>query len=227
MTEPAHDATVPRPSRSPHRRGRASGQPGAVVALARLAGPPAALAVVATVALAVALESLEGHRNLAVNIWLLTIGGLVMWTCLRAVAAALPTSTASAFDSVRVRDAEPPSKLDGVVAIEGAIIDSEWSPGGVEYRLRPLLRKIAAARLMERNQVDLETEPVAAHRLLGDELWALITPEVPYRAALADSDSPVQDTGARPPFPWTRNRKGRRGIPRATIRRAIDVLEAL
>jgi len=207
MTEPAHDATVPRPSRSPHRRGRASGQPGAVVALARLAGPPAALAVVATVALAVALESLEGHRNLAVNIWLLTIGGLVMWTCLRAVAAALPTSTASAFDSVRVRDAEPPSKLDGVVAIEGAIIDSEWSPGGVEYRLRPLLRKIAAARLMERNQVDLETEPVAAHRLLGDELWALITPEVPYRAALADSDSPVQDTGARPPFPWTRNRK--------------------
>jgi hypothetical protein len=192
-----------------------------------LAGPPAAFAVVATVALAVALESLEGHRNLAVNIWLLTLGGLVMWTCLRAVAAALPTAAGSAFDSVRVRDAEQSSKLNGVVAIEGAIIDAEWSPGGVEYRLRPLLRKIAAARLMERNQIDLETEPVAAHRLLGDELWALITPEVQYRAGLADSDSPADDTEARPPIPWTRNGKGRRGIPRATIRRAIDVLEAL
>lgn len=213
----------------------------AFVTVARIAGPPAVLAVVATIALAAVLTTLEGSRSLAVNGWLLALGGLLIWGLLRALATALPRADSTAFDSVRDRPIEPPSKLHGVIDIESVILDAEWSPGGVEFRLRPLLRRIAAARLLERHQVDLETEPAAAHRILGDELWALVGPTANRRAepaeravseieaadgALATTNGPDSDSPA-PPAAWTSRRRGRHGMPRATIRRAVDLLEAL
>ncbi len=195
--------------------------------IARLAGPPAALAVLATIALAVALATLQEVRSGAVNAWLLTIGGLLVWTCWRALAAALPTAAATEFDSVRGRPLEPPSELREVKAIVGVILDAEWSWRGVEFRLRPLLRRIAAARLIERYQVDLETEPAAAHRILGDELWALVGPGAygPDEAARAATPA-AAETPARPATHRIRTHQAR-GISRATIRRAVDLLEAL
>jgi hypothetical protein len=216
----------------------------AVTTLAGLAGPPAALAVLATICLGVALATLAGSRSLAVNCWLLTIGGLAIWTFWRAIARALPTAGATAFDAVRFRPVEPPSKLHGVIAIEGVLLDAEWSRGGVDHRLRPLLRKIAAARLIEHHQVDLETESDEARRIMGDELWALVGPD-PHRsagftaepeevaptvsaeAALPSTLTAATGAPAGAPTEWTRTRRGRRGIPRTTIRRAIEQLEAL
>jgi hypothetical protein len=107
---------------------------------------------------------------------------------------------------------EPPSKQYEVIAIEGAILDAEWNPGGMEFGLRRLLRKIAASRLVERHQIDLETDPTAARRILGEELWALIEPHA------HGPETRASGTG---------HDKGRRGVPRATIRRAIEILEAL
>jgi hypothetical protein len=194
-----------------------------VTTIARLAGPPAALSVLATIALVIALVTLQGMRSLAVNAWLLAIGGLLVWTCWRALAAALPTSAVSAFDSVGSRPPEPPSELRDVKAIVGVILDAEWSWRLAEFRLRPLLRTIAAARLVERYQVDMEAEPAAARRILGDELWALVGPGAygPTEAARVGAEGPAQATTR-----WTRTHPAR-GIPRATIRRAVDLLEAL
>jgi hypothetical protein len=256
MTDPDRDAPTDRPSRytrpvarpvarheaagpppSPARRNPGPSRRDLVVPFLRIAGPPAALSAVATAALAAALVAFEGSRSLAVDVWLLAMGGLVIWALLRALAAALPHAAASAFDSVRDRPIEPPSKLYGVIDIESAILDAEWSRGGVEYRLRPLLRRIAAARLIERHQVDLATEPDAAHRILGDELWALVGPGAYLAgrpgtsgaagAALTVAAPPDSDIPAGVPAEWTRRRRGRHGIPRATIRRAVDLLEAL
>jgi len=243
-------------------------------AAARFSALPAALAVLATIALAVGLVVLEGSRSLAINAWLLAIGGIPIWTCWRALAGALPPAAASAFDSVRARPVEPPSTLPGVITVEGAILDAEWNPSGAEFRLRPILRRIAAARLIENHQVDLETEPAAARRILGDELWALVGPDPsglpgpepagleasqpestergpqylqtteagpagaggsnvepteagPSRAEAADTAESDVDTTAHALAEWTRTRRGRRGIPRSTIRHAIDQLEAL
>ncbi|HEX7612163.1 MAG TPA: hypothetical protein VF371_05255 [Candidatus Limnocylindrales bacterium] len=205
----------------------------AFATIARLAGPPAALALVATVALVIALATLRGVRTAAVNAWLLSIGALMLWTCWRVLTAALPAAADSAFDSVRSRPAEQPSTLPEVIAIEGVLIDAEWSWRGVEYRLRPLLRKIAAARLAERHQVDLVADPAAAQQVLGPELWALVGPGPygPTRAATPDrtptdaarSGAETYDGLATEPA----GPRHRRGIPRATIRRAIDLLEAL
>jgi hypothetical protein len=215
------------------------------VAVARIAGPPVALAVVATAVLVAVAVLLSGSRSVAVNAWLLTIGGLAVWTFWRALARALPTAASSAFDIVRDRPVEPPSRLYDVIAIEGAILDAEWSRGGADHRLRPILRKIASARLIEHHQVDLETEPIEARRILGEELWALVGPDAQAAAAVAanpqsgrshlaelagvagtaDTLRPHADTPL--PTEWTHSHHGRRGMPRADIRRAIDLLEAL
>jgi hypothetical protein len=169
-------------------------------------------------------------------VWLLTIGGLALWTFWRALARALPTAASSAFDTIRDRPVEPPSSLYDVIAIEGALLDAEWSRGGAEHRLRPLIRRIASARLIEHHQVDLATEPAEARRILGEELWALVGPdEHPGPGHASAAALPVAGPAEILPLPtdtplateWTNSHHGRRGMPRADIRRAIDLLEAL
>jgi len=224
----------------------------AFVTVGRIAGPPVAVAATATALLVVAAVLLAGSRSIAVNAWLLTIGGLALWTFWRALARALPTAASSAFDTIRDRPVEPPSRLYDLIAIEGALLDAEWSRGGLEHRLRPLIHRIASARLIEQHQVDLETEPAEARRILGEELWALVGPDEhpsagPVSAAAVPASAPQPahahlavlagvagpaDTMRSPadtplPTEWTRSHHGRRGMPRATIRRAIDLLEAL
>ena len=180
-----------------------------LIPVLRAAGPPAALAILATLALGVAVYLFDGQRSLAVNTWLLAIGGLVLWTCWRALAQSLPASRSSAFDSVRRHSPDPQTRLSEVIAIEGVILDAEWSWSSVEHRLRPLLRQLAANRLLERRQVDMELEPSVAHRILGDEVWALVGPG----AYGPETDEP---TG-----------RLRRGISRAAISHAVTVLEEL
>jgi hypothetical protein len=194
------------------RRGRR-----ALTTVAWLVLPPLILAVLATLVLVALVALIDRDRSLVINIWLLTIGGLVVWSFWRALGAALPTAGRSAFDRVRATSLEKPAILPGVVDVEAAILDAEWSWNGLEHRLRPILRRAAAARLLEKHQIDLETEPDGARRALGEELWELIGPE-PYGPpqAAADAGTPAADGADRP-----------HGIPRATIKRAIDLLEAL
>jgi hypothetical protein len=199
-----------------------------LIFIVRLAGPPIFLALLATAGLAAALARFEAHGTLAVNAWLLAVGGLALWLCWRLLASALPGHGRSAFDSVREHGVEAPSKVDEVISIEAVLLDAEWSWGGVEHRFRPLVRRIASARLIERYQVDMESQPDAARGILGEELWALVRPG-PYGPA--ETAGVTETTTAR-----DRSRRGigrgrgedhRRGIPRATIKRTIDLLEAL
>ena len=207
-----------------------------------MAAPPAFFAVLASIALWAVVARFEGSRSLAVNAWLLAIGSLALWFCWRVLASALPTPGRSAFDSVRDRPLEPPSRVADVIEIEAILLDAEWSWGGVEHRLRPLLRRIASARLMEKYQIDMESQPEAAQRILGDELWALVGPGAygPETApggpgglgGLGGSETgpAVDSTSIR--TPTTNRSRGdrdhhRRGIPRATIKRTIELLEAL
>jgi hypothetical protein len=52
-----------------------------------------------------------------------------------------------------------------------------WSTtGGERYdrTVRPLLTRLAAAMLAERRRIDIERDPAAARRLLGERAWQLI-----------------------------------------------------
>jgi len=47
----------------------------------------------------------------------------------------------------------------------------------LHYRLRPLVREIAAARLARHHGVELESQPERAHTLVGRRTWELVRPE--------------------------------------------------
>ncbi len=47
----------------------------------------------------------------------------------------------------------------------------------LHYRLRPLLRQLAADRLYARHGIELDRDPERAQPLLGDELAALVDPD--------------------------------------------------
>jgi len=88
--------------------------------------------------------------------------------------------------------------------------------GSYEARLRPALEHLFAARLAERHDVNLYTDPAAARRVLcrsprEEDLWAWIDPA---------AEPP--DTGAKP-----RDSRQPPGIPRRTLERLIERLEQL
>lgn len=49
----------------------------------------------------------------------------------------------------------------------------------LHHRLRPRLRRLAAAILATRRGVSLDGDPESARRLLGDETWQLVRPDRP------------------------------------------------
>jgi hypothetical protein len=62
-------------------------------------------------------------------------------------------------------------RIDRLVVLGGA---NEFD---LHYRLRPLLRQIAAERLYDLYGIDLDTDPERARPLLGEELWEIVRPD--------------------------------------------------
>jgi hypothetical protein len=77
-------------------------------------------------------------------------------------------------DPEKPEEPQPIAELDRIgrlVVLGGA---NEFD---LHYRLRPLLRQIAAERLHDLYGLDLDGEPERARELLGDELWAVVRPD--------------------------------------------------
>ena len=74
----------------------------------------------------------------------------------------------------------------------------------LHFRLRPTLRRIASELLQSRRGIQLDGDPAAARRVLGDETWELVR-----------DDRPPPEDRFGP------------GIDRAALHRVVDSLEAL
>ena len=78
------------------------------------------------------------------------------------------------------------------------------SPRHYDVVTRPLLTRLAAARLADRHRVDLWSDPAGARAVLGDDVWTWVDPA---REASRDSQPP--------------------GIGPETLTRIVDRLEHL
>jgi hypothetical protein len=76
--------------------------------------------------------------------------------------------------------------------------------GHLHKRLLPMLREAAAVRLATRQSVEIERRPDQARRLLGDDAWELLRPDLPEPA---DPHAP--------------------GISLGRLRRIVDALERI
>lgn len=123
--------------------------------------------------LALALVFLPGRRALALDLYLLLIGSAAVLALVRALGEAAPRS-----------EAEPPAplrrlsqRLPELERTERAVLLSASNAFDVHYRLRPILREVAAQRLATRRGLTLDTDRAAARALLGEDTWELVRPE--------------------------------------------------
>jgi hypothetical protein len=140
----------------------------------------AAPIVLASIALGAALFLLPGRRDTALDVYILFLGALGLATAVRATRAASPdvhepSLAAELEDPLDV----PPQRPRELERLEREVYLSLGSSFYLHHRLRPVLREIAAHRLLRRHGIELDRSPEAAHRLLGDEAWEWLRPERP------------------------------------------------
>ena len=127
--------------------------------------------MVATLGLGIAIALFRGDAALAADVWLLAVGTLGLLLAISRTLGALPRERPTRLD------AAPPGLLHQarpreLVKLEREVGLSTETAFDAYYRLRPTVRRVAAARLRVRG-VDLDAPTGTAETLLGPEAWAL------------------------------------------------------
>jgi hypothetical protein len=164
----------------------------------------ARLPLFVTLVLALVLLVDPGRAELAVHVWVLVLAAIGLGHLLTALRAALPPRVPSAFDSALRMRARAPQRIPELERMERAVALGLATAFDLHYRLRPSLRGVATELLAARRGIDLDGDPDAARRVLGDDAWEIVR-----------SDREV----SREHFAT--------GVDVASLRRAVAALEAL
>lgn len=131
-----------------------------------------------SVAIGVAAFLVAGLHAVFLDAYLLAMGGVLLLALVRATRTqtlpAQPTQLEQALDAMR--------KAPPVERKLGLVRDLELSRASalhLHVRVRPLLREIAAHRLLRRYGIALDSEPMRARELVGTEAWDLVRPDRP------------------------------------------------
>jgi hypothetical protein len=150
------------------------------------------LPLVATAAVVVVLALLPGRRELALHVYALTLAALMLAWLVGVLRRAHPVAELSPFDlGLRTprHTREPVAELE---RIEREVSMAASTAFDVHFRLRPRVQRIARQLLAARRGVDIATQPETARRLLGEETWAVVRPDVDPPA---DRSGPGLDAG--------------------------------
>jgi hypothetical protein len=135
-----------------------------------------AAALVVTAALGVALVLRPGDQERALSAWLLALGALALLGLVRFTRGSFSTA-ASQFDRSLVPRAEPSPPHPERDRLERELSLGTQSAFDVHYRLRPLLREIAAHRLATRRGLELDRGGDEVRLLLGRIGWEICRPD--------------------------------------------------
>jgi hypothetical protein len=117
-----------------------------------------------------ALVFLPGRRDLALDLYLLLIASSAVLALVRALSRAAP----GAEPEPPTRGPRPMQRLPELERTERAVLLSASTAFDVHYRLRPILREIAAQRLATRRGLSLDDDVTAARAVVGEETWELV-----------------------------------------------------
>jgi hypothetical protein len=134
----------------------------------------ARLPVFLTIAAAIALVVLPGRRDLVLEIYVLALATFAVALLVVLVNRANPVAAASPFERALRGRGSRPERLADLERVEREVTLARQSAADVHFRLRPRVRPIAARLLFARRGIDLDHEPEAARRALGDDLWELV-----------------------------------------------------
>ena len=125
-------------------------------------------------ALVVAVPS---KRALFVGIYELVLAAIAVSALVSSFRTLAPQAwLRSPFERDPGKPEEPPpiAELD---RLDRLVVLGTGNEFDLHYRLRPLLRQLAADRLYARHGIELDRGPERARPLLGDELAALLSPD--------------------------------------------------
>jgi hypothetical protein len=172
--------------------------------LKRLAVGLSLCAGLATIAFILAAVLAPGRRALELDIFVLVLGGMAVFTGVLVVRRAYPQADTSAIAEALEEKPQEPLRPPDLDRTERVLSMATSAAFDVHFRLRPILREIAEQRLADRRGLRLDTGDPRVRAALGDELWELVRPE---------REQPERRFGE--------------GIPLERVARVVDRLEAL
>lgn len=116
-------------------------------------------------------------RSLVLDAYVLFVGALTLLLFVHATRTALPAGGGSAFEPALRPVRRPAARPDELVRLESQVALAAETAFDLHYRLRPILREIAAHRLSLLRGIDLDANPEAARSLVGRSAWELVRPD--------------------------------------------------
>lgn len=160
--------------------------------------------LVLSVLLLFAVLALPGRSDEAFRVYLLVLAGFGLTHLLLALYRSRPPAGPSPVDLALQPRPPRPSQVEEVERIRREVAIAQTTSFDLHFRLRPTLRRIASELLRSRRGIELDGDPDAARRALGDETWELVRSD---RAIPEDRFGP--------------------GIEREELRRVVAALEAI
>jgi hypothetical protein len=134
-------------------------------------------AFLATIALLVVRRVLPAHRELELDVYALVLGALALLGLVSWLRRDTPRGE-SLLQRALERHEEQVETPPELARMERVVVMSAAQEFDLHYRLRPVLREIALARLAERG-LQLDGGSPAVREQLGPELWEVVRPERP------------------------------------------------
>jgi hypothetical protein len=135
------------------------------------------IAVLATVGLAAALAMRPGDGGRAVEAYVLFLGCLGVALLTQATTRSFPAPTPSRIAAALARPPRKHMRVPELERLERELEMAVESAYDSYFRLRPILRDIAAGRLAL-GTVELDRPGGRAEELLGPEAWSLVRPDL-------------------------------------------------
>jgi hypothetical protein len=146
------------------------------------------LVLAAAVALAVLLALRPVSTSRALAIWIVLVTAMALLLLVRHSRGGV--ARRSRFEAaLRARPAKAPEPVE-LLRMERELELGIAGAGNAHYRLLPLLRSAATARLATRHGIEVERRPDAAQAVLGDDVWDLLRPDRPEPADRFDAGVP-------------------------------------
>lgn len=120
---------------------------------------------------------IPSRRTLLVEIYELVVAGIAIFALLGAFRTFEPEVWRRSPFERETEQSEEPEPIAELERIDRTVVLGAANEFDLHYRLRPLLRKLAAERLYRRHGVELDGDPERAKPLLGDELWEVVRPD--------------------------------------------------
>lgn len=127
------------------------------------------------VALVIAFAGVPRER--VIDGYVLFVGSLLLLALVRATRLAGETDEHSIYERALRRRERPPERPRELAKLEREVSLAAGTSFDLHYRLRPVLREVAAHRLATRRGLALDAASPEAAAVLGDEVWEIVRPD--------------------------------------------------